>query len=317
MKRQMVIRQSDAVVAYHRPDEHWVAGADGAVGARLSLWWREAPVLPTQRLGVIGHYAASDDRAAAALLEHATRRLAAHDCTLAVGPMDGNTWRSYRFLTEKGTEPPFFLEPSHPDSWPAQWRAAGFDTLASYFSALNANLDHLDPTVENRGVRLRDSGIQLRPLRLEHLRDELLLLHDLSTKSFTANFLYSPLGPEEFLEQGLAMRERLRPELILIAEQIQEPVGFIFALPDWLQPPQALDTAVIKTVAVVPCARQSGLGAWLVAQAQHAARSLGFTRVIHALMHESNASMKVSARYASVFRRYVLFGKSLGPSTKG
>ena len=57
-------------------------------------------------------------------------RLAAERCTIAIGPVDGNTWQRYRLITEPGTEPPFFLEPDNPDAWPGQFTAAGFTPLA-------------------------------------------------------------------------------------------------------------------------------------------------------------------------------------------
>ena len=96
----------------HRPDAHIIVfGAGDRLGARCSLWWTGPPPLEHHRLGVIGHYAADDDGAARRLLDAAAGRLAEAGCTLAVGPMDGNTWRRYRFIVERGAEPPFFLEP--------------------------------------------------------------------------------------------------------------------------------------------------------------------------------------------------------------
>ena len=38
----------------------------------------------------------------------------------AVGPLDGSTWRRYRLVTERGVEPPFFMEPDNPDDWPGK-----------------------------------------------------------------------------------------------------------------------------------------------------------------------------------------------------
>ena len=38
----------------------------------------------------------------------------------------------------------------------------------------------------------------------------------------------------------------------------------------------------------------------------------GYARVVHALMHEANASVRVSDRFGGrVFRRYALWGKRL------
>ena len=92
-----------------------------------------------------------------------------------------------------------------------------------------------------------------------------------------------------------------------------EPVGFVFALPDLMQKRrgETLDTVIVKTVAVLPGRRQAGLGSVLVALAHDGARRLGYRRSIHALMHESNQSLNLSAHYARPFRRYTLFAKEL------
>ena len=41
--------------------------------------------------------------ATADVLQRALAQLRVPRCTLAVGPMDGNTWRPYRFVVEPGT----------------------------------------------------------------------------------------------------------------------------------------------------------------------------------------------------------------------
>ena len=104
--------------------------ADARVDAKAAegsgealLWWRNVPRLPGEALGVIGGFQAKSTAAATDVLARACDALRAERCTLAVGPMDGNTWRRYRFVTEVGTEPPFLLEPTNPPEWPAWWGA--------------------------------------------------------------------------------------------------------------------------------------------------------------------------------------------------
>ena len=92
----------------HRPDVHWVvADADDGLAARCSLWWTSTPTFRGDRLGFIGHYAARDAVAARSLLTQALAALSATGCALAVAPIDGSTWRRYRFITDRGTEPLF------------------------------------------------------------------------------------------------------------------------------------------------------------------------------------------------------------------
>ena len=298
----------------HAPDAHWMVVSDqsGPV-ARCSLWWRSTPHLPGHRLGVIGHYAARDASAACRLLQHACEQLAARCCTMAVGPMDGNTWRRYRLLTERGTEPVFFLEPDNPDAWPGHFLGAGFTPMAWYRSAITADLSRKDPRMERVADRLRADGIQIRPLDAQRVEEDLRRIYRVATISFRDNFLYTPIAEAEFLAHYHPVLPSVRPELVLLAERSGHPVGFLFAVPDMLQarPRQDIATIIIKTVAVLSDRSHAGLGGLLVARVHEIARSLGYRQAIHALMHETNVSRNISRHYACTMRRYALFARTL------
>lgn len=303
-----------ATLHRQRPDEAWLAlDARGAPVARASLWWREAPALPNETLGAIGHYGALNAAGGVALLRHLVERLHERRCTLAVGPMDGNTWRRYRFITERGDAPPFFLEPDNPDDYPQHFREAGFDVLANFYSSLNTDLSVGDARVAGARERLAAQGVALRALRVEEFDRELERIYDLSIEAFVDNYLYTPIAREEFLVQYRQVKPLLVPELVRIAEIGGELVGYGFGLPDAAQAQrgQPVDTFIVKTVAVRPGRRQAGLGAWLVADMQERARALGFRHAIHALMHESNRSRNISRHTAQVMRRYSLFARRL------
>lgn len=293
-------------------DAHWVV-ADGA--ARCSLWWNDVPSYAGHRLGVIGHYEARDDEAASHLLAHACRELSARDCTLAVGPMDGNTWRKYRFVTERGREPAFFLEPDNPDACPRQFEVQGFTPLAQYYSALNTDLSRVDERAADRWQYLAVPGVALRTFDVDRFEEELRAIYALSTVAFTRNFLYSPISEGEFLAQYQRIRPFLRPDLILMAEHEGRLLGYVFALPDAAEAKRGepVRTVIVKTVAVLPERTGVGLGAVLVDRVQQVARALGYTRAIHALMHETNRSRNISRHTAAPFRRYTLYAKPIAP----
>ena len=299
----------------HAPDRSLLLLDDGAVMARLSCWWTATPAHEGEALGVIGHYGAVDTDAGMELLEHACALLARSGRTLAVGPMDGNTWRRYRFIIERGTEPPFLMEPDNPDEWPAHWTAAGFDRLATYASALNDDPGAIDPRTDAALARLRDVGITVRPLDMSAVEAELDRLYSLSLLAFRDNFLYTPIRREEFVGQYNAVLVHVRPELVLLAERAGELMGYIFALPDILQGMrgQPVDTVILKTLAVDPAARGLGLGGALLDLAQRTTHGLGYRRAIHALFHEQNVSGRISGRYARRLRRYALFSRPLSP----
>ena len=297
----------------HAPDVHLLAIEGGSLVARCSCWWRDTAALDGQRLGVIGHYAAADATAASALLGRACDTLAAAGCTTAGGPMDGNTWRRYRFIVERGADPAFFLEPDNPDEWPRHWSAAGFSPLATYTSAVNDDLTAQDARTDSARAQLTAAGLSIRAFDPERAVEDLRRIFTLSLTAFSRNFLYTPISETEFLAQNSAVLPFVRPELILLAERDGALMGFVFALPDLLQARRgaAVDTVIVKTVAVDPSASGIGLGGVLIDLVQRSARQMGFRRTIHALMHETNVSRKISDRYARTIRRYALLSRSL------
>ena len=302
-------------VARQAPDfSFFLENAPGEVVARCSLWWRSTPAYQGHTVGYVGHYAVSDPEAAPALLDAALNRLAAERCTLAVGPVDGNTWQRYRLLTERGAEPPFFMEPDNPDEWPGQFTAAGFTPLAQYYSALNNNLTADERRLADLEQRVAERGITVQPLRAECFDEEIRRVHALSLVSFRDNFLYTPISEADFLAQYTPIRPHLLPNLVLLAERGSELIGFIFAIPNLLQAQsgQAVDTAIVKTMAVHPDYGGIGLGSLLMARCHKNIHAAGFTRAIHALFHEANRSGRISGHTAQVIRRYTLFARPLG-----
>ncbi len=306
-----------ALLLRHKPDVHWVLVQDGGVTAHCSLWWNEVPPYPSAP-GLIGHYNGRDRLAATLLLNHACDQLAQQGCAIAIAPIDGNTWRPYRLLSQRGSEPSFFLEPNNPDEWCDQFLDAGFSPLAEYTSALNATLSddplQLDPRLQAVSDRLHQAGITVRSLlNTQSFELELQRIHQLSLNSFRQNFLYTPIDQAEFVAQYSQIQPYVDPEFVLLAEQHGQLVGFLFAIPDLLQAKrgESINTLIIKTVAVLPGRMYAGLGNLLVAQVQAIAHQRGYTRAIHALMHNANSSTNISHRYAQTIRQYTLYKKRI------
>jgi GNAT superfamily N-acetyltransferase len=105
----------------------------------------------------------------------------------------------------------------------------------------------------------------------------------------------------------------LEPRLVWLAECDGDLVGFAFAVPDLAQRQrgEAIDTVVLKSLAVRPGRPWAGLGAALIERCHAAASELGYRRAIHALMHASNTSLRLSAHYGRPFREYTLYARSV------
>jgi GNAT superfamily N-acetyltransferase len=292
----------------HGPDATWVVTNGDAVLARASAWWSSAPPLPGESLGAVGHFAASSREAAKLVLDAASDALRSRGATLAIGPMDGNTWRRYRLVVDAGTEPPFFLEPTNPPEWPRWFVDAGWRRHSEYVSSVNDDLAHGDPAGPAKAKALADRGVIMRELRLDDYDAELRRIYSIARVSFAGAYLYTPIDEDEFVAQYAAAKPAVVPSLVTIAEHDGIPVGFCFCIPDVNERAQGRpqQTAILKTFAVLP--GYAGLGGALADRTHAEARRLGFTRVIHALMHVSNdRSRALSKRIAHEIRRYALF----------
>ncbi len=302
------------------PDACWHAhDAAGKEVARCAIWWSNDLPWPGHRIGVIGSYAASGEQAGAALLQRACEELSRHGCTMAVGPMDGNTWCSYRLVTQSGSEPPFWLEPSHPSDWLRHFSTAGFRPVAQYFSSLNADLSGTDARVAAAERRLLAQGITIRPMnsepaQAEQINEDLAQLLKISTAAFRHNLLFQPISLDAFRRLSSGLRQEHSRPLVLIAERRQQAVAFVYAYPDACesQRSEPLRTMVIRTLAALPGRPHAGVGNLLLAEAGRISFEHGFRRAIHAMVRDHGHLQRLSSRHAQVIRRYALFGKTLG-----
>jgi GNAT superfamily N-acetyltransferase len=226
--------------------------------------------------------------------------------------MNGNTWRRHRFVVESNGRGPFLLEPRNPMELPGWWENAGFSILSRYSSSVMP-LDQGEVVSPALKLRMARTGMVLRNLDISRYDDELRKIFTVSIKSFSHNFLYTPLEEGAFLAAYRTVRDQMDADLVWIAERDGVPCGFVFGIPDLEALASGEKPAVIvKTLAVDPEARCAGMGSLLVDKLHRIGREKGYTEAIHALQHETNTSLKITGRHhGEVFRRYALFSKLL------
>ena len=295
-------------------DQHFaVLDNKQQIRARCSIWWRDSARVNGTPTGTIGHYAATDEAYGATALEFACRELRNRGCELAVGPMDGNTWRRYRFVTERGTCKPFFLEPDNPDEYPIHFKRHGFSTLANYVSEINPAMVSRQPELGDLRRKMASLKIEIASIDPADPASDLDGIYDVVSESFKDAFMYTPLARDSYRQMYAPLLGQVDPKLLLVAKQEGEVVGFIFSPPDVLQRSyqEQVDAIVIKTIAIMPRRELSGLGRVLIVDLLKNALEMGFTTAISALMHTDNRSQKISSDCAGQMRRYSLLDREL------
>lgn len=260
-------------------------------GASLRFY-ADGPVWDGVSSMALGALAFDDPATGAALLAEAVARA---DGRPVLAPMDGDTWHAYRTVTESDGSPPFLMEPvAHPHVAEAL-ALAGFDAVAHYASTRMAlDTPQAQPApVEGVTVEAWD-GQDAQPL-LEQV-------FALAGGSFADKQFFKPITQGEFLGLYLPLLPLLDPRLVFLAKDGSGAiVGFLLGFRD----PAVPGRAVLKTYA----GTRRGVGHLLAHHFHEAARGLGCTQVIHALMHADNVSLVRSGQHgAEVFRRYTLFG---------
>ena len=285
-----------------------VTESDGIAVAHAALWWNETPEFDGERVGAIGGFTAIDETVTKVLLDGAVEHLRGVGCQMIVGPMNGNTWRSYRFVIESHGRGSFLLEPRNPSYYPDWWGTAGFSELSRYSSSVVA-LDGQPTVPPALKQRLLRSGVVIRALDPARYDEELGAIHDVCLRSFSSNFLYTPLEKEPFLDAYRRVKDRVDPDFVRVAERDGVVCAFVFAIADFEAAARGEKPAVIiKTLAVDPDSRCGGLGSLLVDEVQMLAHAKGYDTAIHALQYDGNTVLRITARHqGEVIRRYALF----------
>jgi hypothetical protein len=274
-----------------KPERVSIAGA-------AALVYRDAPDWEGKRAAAIGGVAFDSAEAGQALLADLAAGLRTEGFRALLGPMDGDTWHRYRLVAESDGSPPFVLEPTSGVYDRAAFVAAGFSPISSYVSARAKLVDTLAPDP------VRMPGIVVTPWDGEGAEQLIAQLFNMSASSFAGNHFFKPIALEAFLELYRPVLPLLDSRHVLFAHtQAGQLVGFLFGMPDRLAPTRP--AAILKTYA----SALRGVGHLLADSYHRRALDLGFTEVIHALMHEDNSSRDRSERHkAKVFRRYELMG---------
>ena len=270
-------------------------------GASCTVW-HDGPIWQGAPAATIGRLRIEDQAAGAALLELVMAELADAGHAAVLAPMDGDTWHNYRAVLESDGSPPFALEPVSGAHDLAVLRGAGFEVIEEYASAR--------APVPAPGLPSPDvAGVTVTAWDGEG-RDQLLgQLHAYAAGSFSDKLFFKSLDEDSFRALYEPLLARLDPRLVFFAHDDTGMAGFLFGYPDFAQGPQP-SQAILKTYA----ATRKGVGRLLAWHFHERARDLGFSHVVHALMHSENISLKSSKLFeGEIFRRYGVLAKRLSP----
>ncbi len=235
-----------------------------------------------------------------------------------IGPLNGTTWNTYRYVTEKGSRRQFLLEPWNEDYSVSLFEKLGFKPLAGYISTVMEGMDSDGRRNLNKKIEKLKKFDYYKDIKVESAENKDLMtvlnkVYDLTVEAFKNNFLYSKLEKEIFLKMYLSYEDKIIKKFFKMLYFKDELIGYVFGIPNYIELGYKgkIDTIILKTIAVSPEYNGKGMGYILINSLIEEAEKEGYENVIYALMHESNVSKNIGLLLGNMLRRYTLFIKEL------
>jgi len=235
-----------------------------------------------------------------------------------IGPLNGTTWNTYRYVTEKGSRRQFLLEPWNEDYSVSLFEKLDFKHLAGYISTVMEGMNSDGRKNLNKKIEKLKKFDYYEDIRVESAENKDLLtvlnkVYDLTVEAFKNNFLYSELEREIFLKMYMSYEDKIIKKFFKMLYLGDELIGYVFGIPDYaeLGYKGKIDTIILKTIAVSPIYNGKGMGYILINSLVEEAEKEGYENVIYALMHQSNVSKNIGLLLGNMLRKYTLFIKEL------
>jgi len=317
MKNNISQEESQKIVI-ERPSEIVIfTDENNNIGGSLHLW-HNRPDYNGRKTSYIGNvniyekYRKDEEQ----LFNKVFEELKKEGIETIIGPLNGTTWNTYRYVTEKGSRKQFLLEPWNEDYSVSLFEKLDFKHLAGYISTVMEGMNSDGRKNLNKKIEKLKKFDYYEDIRVESAENKDLLtvlnkVYDLTVEAFKNNFLYSELEREIFLKMYLSYEDKIIKKFFKMLYLRDELIGYVFGIPDYteLGYKGKIDTIILKTIAVSPEYNGKGMGYILINSLIEEAEKEGYENVIYALMHESNVSKNIGLLLGNMLRRYTLFIK--------
>ena len=315
-----ISQEESQKIVIERPSEIVIfTDENNNIGGSLHLW-HNRPDYNGRKTSYIGNvnihekYRKNEEQ----LFNKVFEELKKEGIEIIIGPLNGTTWNTYRYVTEKGSRRQFLLEPWNEDYSVSLFEKLGFKPLAGYISTVMEGMDSDGRRNLNKKIEKLKKFDYYKDIKVESAENKDLLtvlnkVYDLTVEAFKNNFLYSELEREIFLKMYMSYEDKIIKKFFKMLYLGDELIGYVFGISDYaeLGYKGKIDTIILKTIAVSPIYNGKGMGYILINSLVEEAEKEEYENVIYALMHESNVSKNIGLLLGNVLRRYTLFIKEL------
>lgn len=222
----------------------WVAVRDGRTVGRIgAIHNRRHLEVHDDGAGFFGFFeCANDPEAAGPLLDTAAAWLAERGCRIMRGPVDPSLNHECGLLIGPFDQPVRALTRWNPPYYVDLLQGAGLApvrTLYAYWLDAERGLSDLEAH-ERIVRRVRDRGrLRCRMFDFAHFERDVEIMRTLYNAAWADQWGFVPMTRREFHDMARSVRLLTPNEGLLIAEDGERPIGFLFVLPDLNAPLRA------------------------------------------------------------------------------
>jgi hypothetical protein len=170
---------------------------------------------------------------ARALLDAVSCVLRKEGMEILRGPMNFSTNEECGFLAEGFGQPPILMTPYTHAYYNDLMKQCGLSKAKDLYAYILNTPEELPQKINRVAEIALKSGIRVRPIDMKHFHRDMQIFKVVYNSAWEKNWGFLPLTDEELVYLGNNLKPVVIPDMIVIAEKNNEPIGFLGLLPDF------------------------------------------------------------------------------------
>lgn len=175
----------------------------------------------------------NEQKVANILLDTVSDMLRRNGMEIIRGPMNFSTNEECGFLYEGFNERPMIMTPYNFPYYNKLMEGYGMVKVKDLYAFILDIPEELPDKIKKAGELAERIGIKVRHINMKRYNDEMIKFKEIYNSAWEKNWGFIPLTDEELFYLGNNLKKVIIPELIIIAEKGEEPVGVLGVLPDY------------------------------------------------------------------------------------
>jgi len=204
------------------------------VGRIASIVNRRHIEFHNEKSGFFGFFESLDDHAVSdALLNKAAETLGNEGMDIMRGPMSFSTNEECGLLLEGFDSPPMLMMPYNPPYYHELMENYGMKKAKDLFAYILDTPENLPDKILRVALIAEKFGITVRRIDKKMFKRDMMIFKEVYNSAWGKNWGFIPLTDEEVVHLGNNLKTVLDPDMTIIAEKDNKPVGFLGLLPDF------------------------------------------------------------------------------------